>query len=61
MQDLIGRHFRLAERAYAITDVRNIGADVMVYAVPADAADSTRRTAFHYVDVEPLLDLAEAG
>ena len=56
MHDLIGRHFRLDKRAYAITDVRNIGAEIMVYAEPEDEQTNAGRAAFRYVDVEPLLE-----
>ena len=62
MHNLIGRNFCLNDCVYAITDVRNIGADTMVYAEPMEASVTNARAAFHYTDIESLLEpVAEAS
>ena len=54
MQELIGKHFKLEDLDYAITDVRNIGVDLMVYAQPSD--DAGYRAAFRYIDIQAQLE-----
>ena len=60
MHDLIGRNFSLNDCLYAIVDVRNIGAETMVYAEPSPSAPesltSSARAAFHFTDIEALLE-----
>lgn len=55
MQDLIGRHFQLDGQDFAITDIRNIGAETMVYAEPQSGSAGSQRAAFRYADLESLL------
>ena len=64
MQDLVGQSFQLDDRHYQIVAVRNLAGDILVYAEsdqaqPASNAPGPRRAAFHFADIEPLLDRSQ--
>ena len=66
MHDLIGRRFQLDDQDYTIVDIRNIGAETMIYAEPQYNLTKTQRAAFRYADIENLLaeeleSLAQVG
>ncbi len=55
VQDLVGVEFNVAEQAYAIVDVRQVGAQMMVYASELGEVANPGRTAFRLEDIEPCL------
>ncbi|MEM7098246.1 MAG: hypothetical protein AAF541_08310 [Pseudomonadota bacterium] len=65
MHELIGRTFNLENIHYSVVDVRSLGGDVMIYALPQVTGNQTQnpqKAAFRFADIEPLIEpVAHAG